>query len=84
MSDLVLHRRSFLTGAIALICAPAIVRASSLMPIKALPVEVWRKGTVYDAIMLRRGIWEVIYVNSSDADLTPSQWRAFTAYTYAK
>ena len=30
-----LHRRTLLTGIAAVICAPAIVRASSLMPIKS-------------------------------------------------
>lgn len=30
-------RRSFVAGAAALFCAPAIVRASSLMPVKAIP-----------------------------------------------
>lgn len=32
-------RRSLLTGLISLVAAPAIVRATSLMPVKALPVE---------------------------------------------
>lgn len=35
MSELLLPRRKFLLGAAALLAAPAIVRASSLMPIKA-------------------------------------------------
>lgn len=30
-------RRSFITGLIAFAAAPAIVRAESLMPVKALP-----------------------------------------------
>lgn len=35
-----LHRRTFLTGLSALIAAPAIVRVSSLMPVKALePID---------------------------------------------
>lgn len=34
MTQLILPRRKFLTGALAFIAAPAIVRASSLMPIK--------------------------------------------------
>lgn len=32
---MIIHRRGMLTGLGALICAPAIVRASSLMPVKA-------------------------------------------------
>lgn len=31
-----IHRRKFLTGLASLIAAPAVVRASSLMPVKAL------------------------------------------------
>jgi hypothetical protein len=35
-------RRSILIGAIAsLICAPAIVRATSLMPVRGLPLQFW-------------------------------------------
>ena len=37
MSDLVFPRRSFLTGLVSLITAPAVVRAEALMPI-----VVWR------------------------------------------
>lgn len=33
-----MNRRSFITSAIGLIATPAIVRASSLMPVKSLPV----------------------------------------------
>jgi hypothetical protein len=32
-----LNRRSLITGLISLVAAPAIVRATSIMPIKALP-----------------------------------------------
>ncbi len=32
-------RRSLITGLISLIAAPAVVRAASLMPVKALPAE---------------------------------------------
>lgn len=33
-----LNRRSLITGLISLVAAPAIVRAGSLMPVKALPL----------------------------------------------
>jgi hypothetical protein len=32
-------RRSLITGLIALVAAPAIVRAGSLMPVKAMPLD---------------------------------------------
>ena len=35
---MITSRRSFITGLSALIAAPAIVKASSLMPIKATPI----------------------------------------------
>lgn len=36
-------RRSLITGLVSLIAAPAIVRAGSLMPVKALePIRYWR------------------------------------------
>ena len=34
MTDLILPRRKFLTGLMGLVAAPAVVRASSLMPVK--------------------------------------------------
>lgn len=38
MTDLILPRRKFLTGLASLIAAPAIVRASSLMPVKSVTI----------------------------------------------
>lgn len=35
-------RRSFITGLAAIITAPAIVRASSLMSVKALKIDPWQ------------------------------------------
>ena len=35
MTDLILPRRKFLTGLMGLFAAPAVVRASSLMPVKS-------------------------------------------------
>jgi hypothetical protein len=32
-------RRSLITGLVSFLAAPAVVRAASLMPVKALPVE---------------------------------------------
>lgn len=39
MTGLLVPRRSFIAGIAALIAAPAIVRASALMPVKPLVVE---------------------------------------------
>ena len=35
MTDIILPRRKFLTGLMGLVAAPAVVRASSLMPVKS-------------------------------------------------
>jgi hypothetical protein len=40
MTDLILPRRKFLTGLFGLVAAPAVVKASSLMPVKMMPPEL--------------------------------------------
>jgi hypothetical protein len=40
-------RRGFITGLISLVAAPAIVRASSLMPVKLMEPEVIMRFTSY-------------------------------------
>jgi hypothetical protein len=48
MSGIILSRRSFLGGLIAAVAAPAIVRVSSIMPIKALrPDYLWVPTQAY-------------------------------------
>jgi len=42
MTDLLMPRRKFLTGLLGLIAAPAIVKASNLMPIKVLEYGQWQ------------------------------------------
>lgn len=36
-----INRRSLITGLVSLVAAPAIVRVSSIMPVKALPPPVY-------------------------------------------
>jgi hypothetical protein len=40
-SDSRMTRRNILLVAATLMCAPAIVRASSLMPVRAVPLQIW-------------------------------------------
>ena len=40
MTNLILPRRKFLTGLMGLVAAPAVVKASSLMPVKSMPPEL--------------------------------------------
>ena len=48
MADLILHRRGFLIGLGALIAAPAIVRITSIMPVRAVPFTLTRHP-LYDS-----------------------------------
>jgi len=50
-----MNRRGFLTGLVSLIAAPAIVRATSLMPIKVLEAE-YGLGPMLTAIEVQRRI----------------------------
>lgn len=44
-----LHRRSFITGLVSLVAAPAIVRAGSLMPVKVM-IEPYGIGPMMTAV----------------------------------
>lgn len=58
-----LNRRGLITGLISFVAAPAIVRAASLMPVKAIPEErilriLWRGLPIeIDEIKARRWLW---------------------------
>lgn len=45
-----LQRRSFITGLISLVAAPAIVRAGSLMPVKMMIEPKFLSGTELNAL----------------------------------
>jgi hypothetical protein len=51
MSGLI-HRRGLLIGLGALFAAPAIVRASSLMPVKAIEMPLWGESPMMEATRL--------------------------------
>lgn len=46
MTLLVPSRRGFLTGLASVLAAPAVVRAASLMPVRALQPAVWYLGPI--------------------------------------
>lgn len=54
MSNMINNRRRFLFGAAALLAAPAIARASSLMPVSMLNPILWGDGVHDDAPALQR------------------------------
>ena len=62
--SLILPRRKFIAGLAALIAAPAIVRAESLMPVKAINDSAYRAGVVisYDinVVVLRDGTQDIM------------------------
>ena len=51
-------RRAFLTGLVSLVASPAIVRASSLMPVKVIPFEPYMlvrgKSNISDEVIERK------------------------------
>ena len=65
-------RRSLITGLISLIAAPAIVRASSLMPVKGIPVEELKNPRP----------WKVIYESNPDVSCSTYFQGRFFWVTY--
>lgn len=66
MTDLILPRRKFLTGLFGFVAAPAVVKASSLMPVKVMPPQVVIEQYAYQEIGLgyqitRHAISEHVY-----------------------
>jgi hypothetical protein len=59
-------RRSFITGLIAMVAAPAIVRAGSLMPVKAMPsvddIHALLEARINDCVkIMARNLSETLY-----------------------
>ncbi len=79
---MILHRRSFLVGlGASLFAAPAIVRAASLMPVKAVDVEaVWRQihdfRVDFEALRSWRVEWLQEWEKCANAFLPPGQLNA--------
>lgn len=70
MSNLILPRRRFLTGLATLFAAPAIVRAASLMPVKAIDPRVAAIEADLVAMRLR---WEA-FIAWFDLKPEPVAW----------
>jgi hypothetical protein len=49
MTNLILPRRKFLTGLFGLVAAPAVVKASSLMPVKSVVEDFTTDGLLVSA-----------------------------------
>jgi hypothetical protein len=68
-----IDRRRFLTTGLALIAAPAIVRAASIMPVRVLPAF---QGEIVDVVILpyasihRRLVWKTWFTN----EVLNDQW----------
>ena len=45
-----LARRGFITGLVAFVAAPAIVRVASLMPVRVMELEVYGRSPAMDAL----------------------------------
>ena len=48
MTDIIMPRRSFITGLVGLVAAPAVVKASSLMRVKAIDLDLSHVSKIYD------------------------------------
>lgn len=61
-----LARRSFITGLISLVAAPAIIRAGSLMPVKVMVEPIWTKAVIFqdDMFWVRNDGAFMVYRNS--------------------
>ena len=70
MADLILHRRSFLAGLGALIAAPAIVRITSIMPVRAI---VLPRHPLYDSDSWQAARENFVFRTSIPADT----WRHY-------
>lgn len=66
MSNLILPRRSFLAGLGALVAAPAIVRAESLMPIKTLEIIAPPKARIFRIVQTMRSLDQWVEVTASE------------------
>lgn len=70
---MILHRRSFITGLISLIAAPAIIRAGSLMPVKQMIIPPGEYTIVIDSLTeMGEMIRSTIIYNTT---LPPVKWR---------
>jgi hypothetical protein len=74
MSNLVLPRRAFLKGLVALIAAPAIVKAESLMPISVWRprLEAWRtRAFCQDWLVVHQFDLDDFHAGRFDVSLLP-------------
>lgn len=68
MAELITTRRAFITGLVSFIAAPAIVRVSSIMPVKAIEPFIL-PPEMYD------GAIQIIAYNKMDARFVWKIWR---------
>lgn len=68
-------RRFFLRGALAVLAAPAVVRAASLMPVRALPNVSLRSVTAYQCLDQEISNIDVLY-GSFNIDQIAAQYDA--------
>ena len=66
-----LSRRGFIGGLGALIAAPAIVRAASLMPVRGIVMDVYGRSPAMDALSAIRDMNVLLY---GDPDAHPMQF----------
>lgn len=72
-----MHRRSFITGLISLVAAPAIVRVGSLMPVKSMivPLDFYGQSPMMDALPMLEEMNEIHDQINRAFALPAATWR---------
>jgi hypothetical protein len=79
-------RRSLITGLVALVAAPAIVRAQSLMPVRVMtPIPDFHVLHIRNAV-IREGLFqqgEFVWIAGLDIQSDDPRWRPIAELTQA-
>jgi hypothetical protein len=77
-----LSRRSLITGLVSLVAAPAIVRVSSLMPVRGVPLDAFRSSSdlfqgeeiTWTSVSDYRGAWSMIVYRDNGSGIV-GHWK---------
>jgi hypothetical protein len=67
---MLISRRGLITGLAAFVAAPAIVRATSLMPVKSFALEQWTDAVVTAVAEHENRFWFATLADSGSVNLT--------------
>lgn len=58
---MLIERRKFMTGLVALIAAPAVVRAASLMPVRGVVMDAYGRSPMMDVLRYFRTSTRIVF-----------------------